>query len=183
MVMLMGLRGTPFLYYGEELGLREGNIPRSEIVDPPGLKYWPIYKGRDGCRTPMPWDATPNAGFSPARPWLRVNPDYTRINVESERRDPDSLLNTYRQLIAFRRASPALQHGSYHARRQAGDVYAYERAAADQRLLIALNFSSRLAPITLDGEWHVRLSSAGRVAAKLGGTLLLAANEAVILEQ
>ena len=94
--MLLTLRGTPFLYYGEELGLPEGKIPRAEIVDPPGRKYWPIYKGRDGCRTPMPWDATTNAGFSTGQPWLPVNPDYARVNVESERRDPNSLLNYYR---------------------------------------------------------------------------------------
>ena len=141
--MLLTLRGTPFLYYGEELGLPEGKIPRAEIVDPPGRKYWPFYKGRDGCRTPMPWDTTPHAGFSSARPWLRVNRDYMHINVESERRDPNSLLNFYQQLIAFRRASPALQQGAYRALSQSGDVYAYERAASGQCLLIALNFSSR----------------------------------------
>jgi alpha-glucosidase len=181
--MLLTLRGTPFLYYGEELGLREGKIPRAEIVDPPGRKYWPFYKGRDGCRTPMPWATTLNAGFSSARPWLRVNPDYARVNVESERRDPNSLLNYYQRLIAFRRASPALQQGTYRARNQLGDVYAYERATTDQRLLIALNFSSRPAQIKYDGAWQVRLSSIERVAAKVEGTLALAANEAVILEQ
>ena len=181
--MLLTLRGTPFLYYGEELGLREGNIPRSEIVDPPGRKYWPFYKGRDGCRTPMPWDATPNAGFSSARPWLRVNPDYATVNVESERSDPHSLLNYYRQLIAVRRASPALQQGTYRALTQPGDVYAYERATADQHLLVALNFSSHPAQIELERDWRVRMSSVERVESEVGGTLTLAATEAVILEQ
>jgi len=181
--MLLTLRGTPFLYYGEELGLPEGKIPHAEIVDPPGLKYWPIYKGRDGCRTPMPWDATLNAGFSSARPWLRVNPDYARVNVESERHDPNSLLNYYQRLIALRRTSPALQHGTYRALNQPGDVYAYERAASDQCLLIALNFSSRPAQIKLDGDWQVRLSSVARVESKQGNALALAANEAVILER
>ena len=181
--MLLTLRGTPFLYYGEELGLREGNIPRTEIVDPPGLKYWPFYKGRDGCRTPMPWDTTPNAGFSSARPWLRVNSDYARVNVESEQRDPNSLLNYYRRLIALRRASPALQQGAYRGLDPAGDVYAYERATSDQRLLIALNFSSRPAQVKLDGEWQVRLSSVERAASTVNRQLTLAASEAVILEQ
>jgi alpha-glucosidase len=181
--MLLTLRGTPFLYYGEELGLREGRIPRAEIVDPPGRKYWPIYKGRDGCRTPMPWDASPNAGFSSARPWLRVNADYAHVNVESERRDPHSLLNYYRQLIVLRHASPALRQGTYRPLNQTGDVFAYERAAADQRLLIALNFASRPAQIKIDGDWSTCLSSVERVESKVGGILLLAANEAVILEQ
>jgi alpha-glucosidase len=181
--MLLTLRGTPFLYYGEELGLPEGKIPRAEIVDPPGRKYWPIYKGRDGCRTPMPWDATTHAGFSTGKPWLRVNPDYARVNVESERRDPNSLLNFYRQVLALRRASPALQRGSYRALDQSSDVFAYERATADQRLLIALNFSSRPATIDIEGAWQVRLSSVERAATTIASTLTLAANEAVILER
>ena len=181
--MLLTLRGTPFLYYGEELGLREGNIPRAEIVDPPGLKYWPFYKGRDGCRTPMPWDTTPHAGFSSARPWLRVNSDYARVNVESERRDPNSLLNYYRRLIALRRASPALQQGTYRVLDPAGDVYAYQRAASGQCLLIALNFSPRPTQLQLDGEWQVRLSSVERTVSTVNRQLTLAANEAVIFEQ
>jgi alpha-glucosidase len=181
--MLLTLRGTPFLYYGEELGLPEGRIPRAEIVDPPGRKYWPIYKARDGCRTPMPWDATTSAGFSAGKPWLRVNPDYARINVESERNDPDSLLNFYRQLLALRRAAPALQQGSYRALTTTDDVFAFERATADQRLLIALNFAARPAMIKVDAAWQVRLSSVKRAAAKIDSTLTLAANEAVVLEQ
>jgi alpha-glucosidase len=181
--MLLTLRGTPFLYYGEELGLPEGKIPHAEIVDPPGLKYWPLYKGRDGCRTPMPWDATLNAGFSSGKPWLRVNPDYARVNVESERRDPHSLLNYYRQLLAFRRTAPALQQGSYRALDPAGNIYAYERATAEQRLLIALNFSSRPATFNLEGDWRVRLSSVERGESKISATLNLAANAAVIMEQ
>ncbi len=181
--MLLTLRGTPFLYYGEELGLPEGKIPRSEIVDPPGRRYWPIYRGRDGCRTPMPWSEGLNAGFSSARPWLRVNPDYATVNVESERQDPNSLLNYYRQLLAFRRASPALQQGSYRAHDRSGEVFAYERAAADQHLLVALNFSPRPAQITIEGEWQMRLSSVECQDSKIAGVLTLAANEAVVLEQ
>jgi alpha-glucosidase len=181
--MLLTLRGTPFLYYGEELGLPEGRIPRAEIVDPPGRKYWPIYKGRDGCRTPMPWDATTNAGFSTGKPWLRVIADYASVNVESERRDPNSLLNFYRQLLALRRAAPALQQGSYRALTTTDDVFAFERATADQRLLIALNFAARPAMIKVDTAWQVRLSSVKSAEAKIDGTLTLAANEAVVLEQ
>jgi alpha-glucosidase len=181
--MLLTLRGTPFLYYGEELGLPEGKIPRAEIVDPPGLRYWPFYKGRDGCRTPMPWDATANAGFSSGKPWLRVNPDFARVNVESERHDPHSLLNYYQQLLTLRRASPALQGGAYRAFSSASEVYAYQRSTVDQQMLVALNFSSHPVSINLDGEWQVRLSSVERVESKLSGTLTLAANEAMILEQ
>jgi alpha-glucosidase len=181
--MLLTLRGTPFLYYGEELGLPEGKIPRAEIIDPPGLRYWPFYKGRDGCRTPMPWDATANAGFSSGKPWLRVNPDFARVNVDSERHDPQSLLNYYRQLLTLRQASPALQTGAYHDLNVAEEVFAYERATADQRLLIMLNFSSHPVSIKLDGEWHMRMSSVERATSRLSGALALAPHEAVILEK
>jgi glycosidase len=112
-----------------------------------------------------------------------VNADYAHVNVESERRDPHSLLNYYRQLIVLRHASPALRQGTYRPLNQTGDVFAYERAAADQRLLIALNFASRPAQIKIDGDWSTCLSSVERVESKVGGILLLAANEAVILEQ
>jgi alpha-glucosidase len=181
--MLLTLRGTPFLYYGEELGLPEGKIPRAEIVDPPGRKYWPIYKGRDGCRTPMPWDATTHAGFSTRKPWLRVNLDYARVNVESERGDPNSLLNFYRQLLALRHSSPALQQGSYRALTTTDNVFAYERAVEDQRMLIALNFSSRPASINLEGKWQVRLSSITRAESNINNMLTLTAHEVVVLEQ
>jgi len=180
--MLLTLRGTLFLYYGEEIGMTEGSIPRSEILDPPGRKYWPIYKGRDGCRTPMQWDATPNAGFSTGKPWLHVNPDFAHVNVEAERADPQSLLNYYRRLIALRRESPALLQGTYRELSRPMDVWAYERAGGGQRILIVLNFSSHSAHIQLDEEWRVRLSSVERSPSVVTGLLALAPSEAAILE-
>jgi alpha-glucosidase len=180
--MLLTLRGTPFIYYGEEIGMREGRIPRAEILDPPGRKYWPIYKGRDGCRTPMQWTASLNAGFTAGKPWLRVNPDFAEVNVEAERDDPNSLLTYYRTLIALRRELPALHRGTYRPRGRPIDVFAYEREAAGQRLLIALNFFSRPAQYKIESRWRVRLSSCSRETLTVGDRLTLAANEAVILE-
>ncbi|MBM3135031.1 MAG: DUF3459 domain-containing protein [Chloroflexi bacterium] len=159
--MLLTLRGTPFLYYGEELGLREGRIPRAEIVDPPGKRYWPLYKGRDGCRTPMPWNDQPNAGFTAGRPWLRVNPDYRQVNVAAESQNPDSLLHFYRRLIRLRKTSPALRRGSYRPLipRPTGCL-AYLRETAEQTVLVGLNFRRRPGTIPLPpGEWRVLLSS------------------------
>ncbi len=179
--MLLTLRGTPFLYYGEEIGMREGNIPRAEILDPPGRKYWPIYKGRDGCRTPMQWDATRNAGFSTGKSWMRVNPDFEHVNVKAAQANPHSLLNYYRRLIALRRESPALLQGTYRELGRSAKVWAFERTASGQRMLIALNFSSRPAPLRLDGAWQIRLSSVGRLDS-VTGLLTLAPNEAAILE-
>jgi alpha-glucosidase len=180
--MLLTLRGTPFIYYGEEIGMKEGNIPREELQDPPGRKYWPLYKGRDGCRTPMQWDASPNAGFSAGKPWLRVNRDSGRLNVESQRNMDKSLLNYYRRLIALRRESPALMRGTYRSPLRPIDVWAYERAAEGQRMLVVLNFFSRPAVFQLSGSWRVRLSSEERPDSTVSGALTLASNEAVILQ-
>ncbi|HET7375551.1 MAG TPA: DUF3459 domain-containing protein, partial [Anaerolineae bacterium] len=166
----------------EELGMRDGKIPRSEILDPPGKKYWPLNKGRDGCRTPMLWNSSANAGFSTGKPWLRVNPDFQMVNVEAERNDPHSLLNFYRDLIKLRRSSSALQSGSYRSVAQSIDVYAYERTAGGQRLLIALNFYAQPTRLSIDGDWKIRLSSVERSDSMVHGDLSLAPNEAIILE-
>jgi alpha-glucosidase len=109
--MLLCLRGTPFLYYGEELGMTCRRLPRSALRDPLGLSTWPLPFGRDPERTPMQWDGSRNAGFSRAEPWLPVNPDYPDRNVESQREDPASLWNWYRALIAVRGSEPALRDG------------------------------------------------------------------------
>jgi alpha-glucosidase len=183
-VMLLTLRGTPFIYYGDEIGMQEGDIPREEIVDPPGRKYWPLYKGRDGCRTPMQWDSTQNAGFSTGKPWMRVNSDFKSRSVEAQRAAPKSLLSLYRQLIALRRQSPALVRGTYRALPRPISVWAYERVTDDQRMLIALNFFSRPAQIGVEGRgaWRVRLSSVERPESTVLNLFSLAPNEAVILE-
>ncbi len=187
--MLLTLRGTPFLYYGEEIGMRQGRIPRSQIMDPPGKRYWPFYKGRDGCRTPMQWDASPNAGFTTGKPWLPVNSDYRQVNVAAESHDPNSVLSFYRQLIWLRKATPALRRGSYRAllEKPVGQL-AYLREAEDQAVLVCLNFFSRPAVVELDPEqlpasrWRVLLSSAARETDNVHGAWVrLAPYEAVIL--
>lgn len=186
--LLLTLRGTPFLYYGEEIGMRQGRIPRSELLDPPGKRYWPFYKGRDGCRTPMQWDDGPNAGFTTGKPWLRVNPDYRQVNVAAQSRDPDSVLSFYRRLIWLRKATPALRRGSYLAliQRPVGQL-AYLRQTADQAVLVCLNFFSRPATVELDParlpatRWRLLLSSTPREADIVHGShIRLAPYEAAI---
>ncbi len=113
---------------------------------------------------------------------MRVNPDYGRLNVESQRANHRSLLNFYRQLIALRRESPALMRGTYRSPLRPIDVWAYERAAEGQRMLVVLNFFSRPAEFQLIGSWRVRLSSEARPDSAVAGTLTLGPNEAVILE-
>jgi alpha-glucosidase len=116
-VLLLTPRATPLMYYGEEIGMRTTPPTRKEDVrDPIGKIGWPEEKGRDGERTPMQWDKTKNAGFSSAeRTWLPVPPNAAEYNVESESRDPNSILFFYMKLLALRRTEPALQHGSYAA--------------------------------------------------------------------
>ncbi len=186
--LLLTQRGTPFMYYGEEIGMRDIPVKRAEIQDPIGRRYWPFYPGRDGCRSPMQWDATPNAGFGPARPWLPVHENYAQRNVQAQRADPDSLWNWYRQLIHLRRKLPALQSGmiqwlTYRPVR----MLAYLRQTNEQMALVALNFYKRPVRLALGREmqrrgWRLALSNKrDELPSLAGGWLPLAGHEAVIL--
>ena len=147
MTLLLTVRGTPFLYYGEEIGMRDVELSHSEIMDPPGKKYWPLYKGRDGCRSPMQWSNAVYAGFSSSKPWLKLHPNYEQRNVVAQDADPKSLLNFTRRLIALRRQFTALRRGSFRVfYRVDRGVLAYERkleepSGAVERILVYLNFS------------------------------------------
>lgn len=138
-MLLLTLRGTPTLYYGDEIGMERVEIPPDEVQDPweknePGLGV-----GRDPSRTPMQWDDSPNAGFSAARPWLPTAANFKTCNVESLKRDPQSILTLYRRLIALRRKSSALTVGTYRMLEAHDRVLVYERHQADDELVIALN--------------------------------------------
>lgn len=140
------LRGTPVMYYGEELGM-ENNDPQNkeDVKDPIGRLGWPLEKGRDGERTPMQWDARLHAGFSRVTPWLPVPPSARRRNVRVETADADSILNFYKQLLALRRSNPALREGEYvpllgnHP-----NVLAYLRRTKDAAVLVVVNMSTSL---------------------------------------
>jgi alpha-glucosidase len=137
------LRGTPIMYYGEEIGMENNDPKRKEDVkDPIGRKGWPEEKGRDGERTPMQWNAAPNAGFSTAKPWLPVPPSYKTHNVETESKDPNSILNLYKKVLALRHTNEALLEGSYTALNE-GDpnVMSYLRSYKGKAVLVALNMS------------------------------------------
>lgn len=106
LALLFMLPGVPVLYNGDELGMRDGHIKRREIQDPPGKKHWPFYKGRDGCRTPIYWDSTSNAGFTEGRPWLPLNPEASTAHCERQQNDPSSVWNWTRHLIQLRQSNP-----------------------------------------------------------------------------
>lgn len=151
--LLLTLRGTPFLYYGEEIGMRDIRLKRSEILDPPGRRYWPFYKGRDGCRSPMQWDDSPQAGFSSAKPWLPIHPNYKQRNVVAQQKDASSILNFTKRLLALRKEQPALRRGGFQVISAPNrDGLAYLRVYGEQVLLIGLNFSPR--PLALPITAH-----------------------------
>lgn len=143
-LLLLTLRGTPTLYYGDEIGMHDGHIPPEQVRDPleknrPGL-------GRDPARTPMQWDSSPNAGFCPSdiEPWLPLPADYPQQNVAVEREDPHSLLTLTRRLIELRRSQPALTLGSYRTINGVPDgCFVYLRESGEQCCLIALNFAAQ----------------------------------------
>lgn len=157
--MYLTLRGSPILYYGEEIGMENNDPKRKEDVqDPIGRRGWPEEKGRDGERTPMQWDTNANAGFSPAKPWLPVPASYTTHNVDSESKDLSSVLSTYRRLLQLRRTNPALREGQYIALNESDtNILAYLRRDKDNSVVVALNmsptpqdFSLNLAQLAID---------------------------------
>jgi alpha-glucosidase len=190
--LLLTLRGTPFLYYGEEIALRDVPIRRTEAVDPPARRasllspWW----NRDQARAPMPWTGGTNGGFSTGRPWLPMAADRDVRNVASQAADPDSVLSHYRRLLWLRRSTPALRVGSYRevdlGRR---DLLAYQREAGGQTALVVLVFGDQAATIQLPAApggraWRVASSThrpEPEPEQSRGGSLRLRPLEAVIL--
>jgi alpha-glucosidase len=142
---LLALRGTVFLYQGEELGLPQSPLAFEDLRDPFGIAHWPQNPGRDGCRTPFPWrSGAPQLGFSDAdRTWLPVDPLHTRFAVDRQIADPASTLHDTRALLALRRAHPALRLGSFEPLVVEGDVLVLRRChsaeGVDDALCLAFN--------------------------------------------
>ncbi|HTV59838.1 MAG TPA: alpha-glucosidase [Verrucomicrobiae bacterium] len=147
--MYLTLRGTPIMYYGEEIGMKNTDpTSKDQVKDPIGIRGWPKEKGRDGERTPMQWADAPNGGFSTVKPWLPVPPTYKTHNVATELQEPDSILNFYKRILALRRSEPAFVEGSWIAVNEDDpNVLAYLRRSAKQTILVVLNMSA--APHTI----------------------------------
>ncbi len=138
-MMLLTLRGTPTLYYADELGMEDVPIPPEKIQDPQARGLG-AGRSRDVARTPMQWDASPHAGFSTVEPWLPVEAGWRVRNVAVQLEDPRSYLALFRGLLSLRRASPALNRGTYASLGNHPDVFAYRRQAGEERMIILLNF-------------------------------------------
>ncbi len=169
-MLLLTLRGTPTLYYGDEIGMRQVEIAPERARDPAAAHV----PGRDGARTPMQWDASRFAGFSNAEPWLPLG-EHAAINVAAERAEEASLLNLYRRLIAARRQSRALREGSFRLLAVTDATLIYSREADGEAVMVALNFAAEPATVVMpDGGGTLLVAPAGlRDGAIVGGSITL----------
>jgi alpha-glucosidase len=161
------------MYYGEEIGMKTTPpTRREEVQDPIGRKGWPKEKGRDGERTPMQWNSSENAGFTTGKPWLPVPPTYKTHNVADESKDPDSVLEFYKQVLKLRHTNQALLDGSYSAINENDtNVLSYLRIYKDQTVVVALNMSGSPQKLNLDLKRNgfssaTRLVATGKSTAK-----------------
>jgi alpha-glucosidase len=188
-MLLLTLRGTPTLYYGDEIGMADVPIAPNQVQDPFEKNVPGMGLGRDPQRTPMPWDASHHCGFTSGQPWLPLGDDCNHINVAVEQNDPRSLLHLYRNLIILRRAEPALHHGSYSPIASSDRTIVYLRSHAGRCFLIALNLSGE--PQAIEPMERTRDPAQGRlllsthldrVDERIAGTIQLRANEGIVVE-
>jgi len=148
LLLLLSLRGTPIIYYGEEVDMQEYEITKDELRDPQGIRFWPDIKGRDGCRLPFPWDSKlTNQGFnSGTKPWL---PAANKLSLDQAKADSGSTFHVLQEMLQIRKKFPALQTGSYRKILLDGDCFVFERKTVGETMLIEANFSTEEQSINL----------------------------------
>lgn len=167
--LVCSLRGSVCLYQGEELGLPEADVPFEMLQDPYGIAFWPTFKGRDGCRTPMPWNGGAQAGFSDGTPWLPVAESHHPRSVAKQDADPASVLNAVRAFLAWRRSRPELVEGDIRFLDTPEPVLAFVREQAGERLLVAFNLSGAAVDCPLEFTQLTPLDAPGVVHARTEG--------------
>ena len=182
-MLLLTLRGTPTLYYGDELGMTNVPIPPGRIQDGFEKNLPSLGFGRDPVRTPMQWDASPHAGFTAGEPWLPVDQAFAKVNVETERRDTRSMLSLYRALIDLRRKEAALSVGRYAPLPGGEDVLCYAREHEGRRFVVALNFGAQAREIAVPGlEGTVQIATLeGRQGERVRERLALRPDEGIVV--
>ncbi|SFR17090.1 alpha-amylase family glycosyl hydrolase [Poseidonocella sedimentorum] len=155
--LIMCLRGTVCLYQGEELGFGESVLAFEDLQDPYGIEFWPEFKGRDGCRTPIAWSGADHSGeFTTGKPWLPVAQEHLRHSVAAQEQDPSAILHHYRRAIGFRHAHPALMQGTMEDVRHEGDILTFLRKDAGEEIFCAFNLSDTPSQVALpEGDWQV----------------------------
>ncbi|MBT9385011.1 DUF3459 domain-containing protein [Pseudooceanicola sp. CBS1P-1] len=153
--LLMCLRGSACIYQGEELGLPEAEVGYDDLQDPYGIEFWPEFKGRDGCRTPMVWEAgAPHAGFGYGKPWLPVSPLQAAMAVDTQSDEPNSLMTHYQRVIALRKAHPVLRTGTMEDLEAEGPLLHFLRRDGAEEIFCAFNLGTKTASVPLPaGEW------------------------------
>jgi alpha-glucosidase len=184
-MLLLTLRGTPTLYYGDEIGMHQVAIAPDQVRDPFEKNVPGIGVGRDGCRTPMQWDATSGAGFSTAIPWLPLAGDCAHENVANLDADAGSILSLYRALIELRRKLPQLVTGAYQPVAAQGDILLYRRDGEGEAVVVALNLGAEPVSVVSSsigfGREILLSTFLDRQGEEVQGTLDLRGNEGVIL--
>jgi alpha-glucosidase len=184
-MLLLTLRGTPTLYYGDEIGMHQLAIAPEDVRDPFEKNVPGIGVGRDGCRTPMQWDATEFAGFSAVRPWLPLPEHYVRDNVVCLDADPRSILSLYKRLIGLRQSCPPLVAGDYHPIAAQGDLLIYRREAGGRAAIVALNLGADPVTVTTSaigfGSRLLLSTFLDRESELIEGVLDLRGNEGVVV--
>jgi alpha-glucosidase len=174
--LLLSMRGSVCIYQGEELGLTEAELAFEDLVDPYGIEFWPEFKGRDGCRTPMVWQASARLGaFSTApRAWLPVPSDHLPLAVDQQDKSNDSVLGHYRAMLAFRKQHPALAKGSLTLIDAPAGVLAFTRQEGEQTLLCVFNMTDTPVSFTLPPGWEPHnVNAPGIHTEVVGGNLNL----------
>ncbi len=185
-ILLLTLRGTPTMYYGDELGMHDVAIPPEKVQDPREKNVPGKGLGRDPQRTPMQWNPSQNAGFSAGNPWLPVMDSYKKVNVEEEAKEKKSMLNFYRQLIKLRAQEPALHTGDFFPVPATGNVLSYRRSSPNKNFLIVLNLGGsreRAAPGISEGKGIIRFATNPEAVNKtLEGEIELEPNQGFVIE-
>ncbi|WP_119840116.1 alpha-amylase family glycosyl hydrolase [Pseudooceanicola algae] len=176
-VLMMCLRGSVCIYQGEELGLPEADVAFEDLQDPYGIEFWPEFKGRDGCRTPMVWEAhARNAGFGTGQPWLPVSAAQAVLSVDTQIGDASSMLHHYRHAIALRQDHPVLANGSQDDMRADGDLLSFIRKNDEETLFCVFNLGAQPLVASLpEGDWINLAASLQGAQDQAGGQVALPA--------
>jgi alpha-glucosidase len=181
-MLLLTLRGTPTMYYGDEIGMTDVFIPAGEVQDPAEKNEPGLGMGRDPERTPMQWDSSKLAGFTDGTPWLRLSADHATVNVATLSGQDDSMLSLYRTLIGLRNSTAALNSGQVEGVASAGDVLRYERVDEKERFAILLNLGESTEEVSIGGGYIVASTHLDRAGSAVETTLSLRSFEGVIVK-
>jgi len=181
-MLLLTLRGTPTIYYGEEIGMKDVPITPDQVQDPAEKNEPGLGLGRDPERTPMPWDGSLLAGFTTGTPWLPLGPDHASANVAAMSKTHESLLNLYQRLIELRRGCPALTNGAIETVCVEGSILRYQRRQGNDSLTIALNLSHEPAQVSLSSGQVLLSTHLDRASEDVGQGVSLRADEGIVAQ-